>query len=100
MARSKVLTQEKHYSGNLPPIEVNDLIQKLRYQYENCYTPSEVDGFLIIGGDGLSEKSQALVDDFAAWASGKDMFVRYHTSRDMVQIRNTLRNRTENIWGQ
>ncbi|OOE45385.1 hypothetical protein [Salinivibrio kushneri] len=100
MARSKVLTQEKHYEGNLPPKEVEDLIQKLRYQFEHCYVPSEVDGFLIIGGDGLSAKSQELVNDFTSWASAKGMFVRYHTSQDMVKIRNTLRNRTENIWKQ
>ncbi|PSU60021.1 hypothetical protein [Photobacterium phosphoreum] len=100
MARSRVLTQEKHYSGNLPPKEVKDLIQKLRYQFEHCYVPSGVDGFLIIGGDGLSDKSQQLVDDFSNWASNKGMFVRYQTSREMVSIRNTLRNRTENIWEQ
>ncbi|MFW1546480.1 hypothetical protein [Vibrio parahaemolyticus] len=100
MPRSNVLTQEKHYKGYLPPKEVEKLIQKLKYQFEHCYVPSEVDGFLIIGGDGLSEDSQKLVDAFLRWASDKGKFVRYHTSREMVAIRNTLRNRTENIWNQ
>lgn len=100
MTRTRVLTQEKHYEGNLPPKEVDDLIQKLKYQFENCYVPSDIDGFLIIGGDGLSPKSKKLVDDFSEWANARGKFVRYHTSGEMVLIRNTLRNRTENIWRQ
>lgn len=100
MPRSKVLTQEKHYKGNLPPKEVEDLIQKLKYQFENCYVPSDIDGFIIIGGDGLSSRGTKLVSDFSAWAEERGKFVRYHTSQEVIAIRNTLRNRTENIWRQ
>ncbi|EGQ7928381.1 hypothetical protein QNE95_001393 [Vibrio vulnificus] len=98
MARTKVLTQEKHYKGNLPPKEVEDLIQKLKYQYENCYTPRDIDGFIIIGGDGLNEEGWELVNQFKKWASERGKVVYYHTSQEMVRMRNTLRNRTENIW--
>lgn len=92
-----VLGQDKNYNGKLPTKELEKAINKLKMRYQDhSDDTTEVKGFEINGGEGLTKSGHDKINEFKEWAKEKGMDAEYNSNSDLENIRNTLRNRVDN----
>lgn len=89
--------QDKNYSGKLPTKELSKAINKLKKRYhDHSDDNTEVKGFEINGGQGLTKSGNTLMKNFKSWANEQGMDAEYNSSDDLERITQNLRNRNDN----
>lgn len=92
-----VYGQDKNYKGKLPTKELEKAINKLKKRYQDhSDDTTDVIGFEINGGEGLTETGNKKMEDFKEWAKNKGMDAEYNSSEDLERMKNNLRNRVDN----
>jgi len=92
-----VYGQDKNYKGKLPTKELEKTINKLKKRYQDhADDTTDVDGFEINGGIGLTKSGYKKMEEFKEWAKNNGMDAEYNSNYDLSKITQTLRNRIEN----
>ncbi|EGR0065755.1 hypothetical protein NB550_22090 [Vibrio parahaemolyticus] len=98
MAKKGVIYgQDKNYKGKLPTKELGKAINKLKKRYQDhSDDTTEVIGFEVNGGEGLTKTGYEEMEKFKKWAENKGMDAEYNSNEDLDKMKNNLRNRVDN----
>ena len=89
--------QDKNYKGKLPTKELVSAIKKLKKRYQDhSDETTEVIGFEVNGGEGLTKTGKEKMKEFQEWSREKGMDAEYNSNNDLETIKQTLRNRVDN----
>lgn len=89
--------QDKNYAGKLPTKELERAINKLKKRYhDHSDDTTNVAGFEINGGEGLTKTGNRAMNDFKEWSQQRGMDAEYNSSSDLDLIKHNLRYRTDN----
>jgi hypothetical protein len=89
--------QDKNYKGKLPAKELVKTINKLKKRYQDhSDDTTQVIGFDINGGEGLTKTGTEIMNDFKKWCNEKGMDAEYNSNDDLEKLKQNLRNRVDN----